>query len=772
MVKLLIGIAALTQLIETSPAQSWITNGLVAYYPFNGNANDASGYGDNAFVNGATLAIDRYGNPSSCYSLLASNHASITNSGAHLPTGHSARTFALWIKPNYIYPVSGYGTESFFGYGIGSRGLTAFLNHDPDTNVLYISMISTSAESMSYWTSYQKWDFNIWHQIAYVIDTSSNLTIYVDSSLAVANTPATNVGFDIPKTSLNIGGFQANYFDGKLDDIRIYNRALSSNEVQQLYAIEAPQPPVITSQPQSVITNQGATATFSVSATGTNGVWVQWYKDGVGLPNATNTVLTITNARPPNIGNYMVVVSGYGGSVTSSVVSLSLTGVNSALWQGLVAYYLLDGSASDASGFSRLAPTNACFSTDRIGNASKCLVVTNVSQALTIDSTFGLPFGSASRTVAAWVSFGSTNGVRVIFDYGAKGPQKRYAMYVDSASAFGVSNDATNYWSPIPLANGTRWYHLTTTFDGISLQLYKDGSSVYRGSNITDIATTDSGVFVLGASLYGLEPMNGKLDDVRIYNRALSSTEVAQLYASEAVPPSITTQPYSVVAYAHSSASFTAAVAGSEPLSCQWTFYGTNLANSTNTSIMLTNIQPSNLGSYRLLVTNAAGSVASSAATLFMYPYIATPFAGAVTYWGQSNTFSVAAWGNYLQYQWYLNGAEVPNATSASLTIPAIQFTNAGMYSVVVSSIFGSVTNTPVQVVVNPANVSLKLYPNVVIEGTVGYNYLIQMSTNLFNTNAWITMTNFTLTQPIQYWDDISDDSTKPGRYYRVLPGQ
>ena len=114
----------------------------------------------------------------------------------------------------------------------------------------------------------------------------------------------------------------------------------------------------------------------------------------------------------------------------------------------------------------------------------------------------------------------------------------------------------------------------------------------------------------------------------------------------------------------------------------------------------------------------------------------------------------------------------MPNATRATLTIPAIQFTNAGMYSVVVSSIFGSVTSTPVQVVVNPANVSLKLCPNVVIEGTVGYNYLIQMSTNLFNTNAWITMTNFTLTQPIQYWDDISDDSTKPGRYYRVLPGQ
>ena len=165
---------------------------------------------------------------------------------------------------------------------------------------------------------------------------------------------------------------------------------------------------------------------------------------------------------------------------------------------------------------------------------------------------------------------------------------------------------------------------------------------------------------------------DGQIDDVRIYNRALGSNEVAQLYASEAVPPSITTQPYSVVAYAHSSASFTAAVAGSEPLSYQWTFYGTNLTKSTNDSITITNIQPANLGTYKLQVSNPAGSVTSSAATLFMYPYINTPFAGAVTYWGQSNTFSVGAWGNYLQYQWYLDGVEVPNATSPTLILPAI----------------------------------------------------------------------------------------------------
>ena len=171
-----------------------------------------------------------------------------------------------------------------------------------------------------------------------------------------------------------------------------------------MLAIEAPQPPAITSQPQSVITNQGATATFSVSATGTNGVWVQWYKDGVGLPNATNTVLTLTNARPPNIGNYIVVVSGSGGSVTSSVVSLSLTGVNSALWQGLVAYYPFNGNANDATGVGNNGTVhNAISVRDRFGavNSAYRFSITNQSFIQVADPV--IPIETNARTVSMWI---------------------------------------------------------------------------------------------------------------------------------------------------------------------------------------------------------------------------------------------------------------------------------------------------------------------------------------------------------------------------------
>ena len=93
----------------------------------------------------------------------------------------------------------------------------------------------------------------------------------------------------------------------------------------------------------------------------------------------------------------------------------------------------------------------------------------------------------------------------------------------------------------------------------------------------------------------------------------------------------------------------------------------------------------------------------------------------------------------------------------------------------VVSSPFGSVTNVAAQVIVNPAEVALGFYPGLTINGVVGYSYIIQSSTNLADVNAWITLTNLTLTQPVQLWLDTSVDASSPFnplQFYRVLPGQ
>jgi hypothetical protein len=78
-------------------------------------------------------------------------------------------------------------------------------------------------------------------------------------------------------------------------------------------------------------------------------------------------------------------------------------------------------------------------------------------------------------------------------------------------------------------------------------------------------------------------------------------------------------------------------------------------------------------------------------------------------------------------------------------------------------------------VVVNAAGVSLGFCPALTISGVPGYSYVIQSSPDLRNTNAWVTLTNLTLTQPVELWLDTSVDASSPfnSRYfYRVLPGQ
>lgn len=154
------------------------------------------------------------------------------------------------------------------------------------------------------------------------------------------------------------------------------------------------------------------------------------------------------------------------------------------------------------------------------------------------------------------------------------------------------------------------------------------------------------------------------------------------------------------------------------------------------------------------------------------YPRIIVSPQSQVGFWGKPLTLNVVAQTIYpLGYKWWKDGAPLTEATNASLSFASLDFTNAGGYSVVVNNLYGSVTSAPpANVVVNPAGVSIALYPGVRIDGVVGFTYGIQFTTDLSNTNSWIGVTNLTLTEPVEIWYD-SVPATFPKRFYHVLPG-
>jgi hypothetical protein len=251
-----------------------------------------------------------------------------------------------------------------------------------------------------------------------------------------------------------------------------------------------------------------------------------------------------------------------------------------------------------------------------------------------------------------------------------------------------------------------------------------------------------------------------------VYGAVTSSPASLTIYQ----PAAIVTPPAGEVVPNGAPATFTVTASGFPTLTYQWALNGTNIAGATMASLTINAIHLKDLGNYVVLVSNAYSSAQSLAATLSMSPSIISPFAGVSGLWGQGAVLTVGAEGSgNLTYQWFKDGAAVVGATNATYTIPTLQLTDAGLYSVAVSSGFGSVTNIPAQVVVNPADVSLGIYAGIVIQGTIGYSYGIQYSTNLTDTNAWIDATNITLQQPIQIWSDYgSDVRANPKRYYRI----
>lgn len=246
---------------------------------------------------------------------------------------------------------------------------------------------------------------------------------------------------------------------------------------------------------------------------------------------------------------------------------------------------------------------------------------------------------------------------------------------------------------------------------------------------------------------------------------------IARLAADETPqPPLVLVPPQNQIASLGSNVTFFTTISGSPTMYYQWRKDGTNLVGATATNYTIASVTTNHVGSYDVVATNAYGSVTSTPpASLSISPSLLSPYVGVVGLWGQQATLSVSAYGSgTLAYQWYKAGQAISGATNNTLLFPTLQISDAGLYSVVVASQYGIVTNTPAQLVVNPANISLGLYAGILIEGTAGYTYGIEYTTNL-QSATWQSLTNITLGQPVEVWVDKSIKATdSPKRYYRV----
>ncbi len=160
--------------------------------------------------------------------------------------------------------------------------------------------------------------------------------------------------------------------------------------------------------------------------------------------------------------------------------------------------------------------------------------------------------------------------------------------------------------------------------------------------------------------------------------------------------PFFTAQPQNFTGVAGTNATFNTVAGGGTPLAYQWRFNGTNISSATVSTLVITNIQSANAGTYSVVVSNSAGTLASSNATLTVNvpPGIAANPQGVTTNQGQVATFAVTATGTTpFGYRWRFNGLNISGATASNYSRTNAQCTNAGSYDVVVTNIAGSVTS-------------------------------------------------------------------------------
>jgi len=305
-----------------------VWRGMVAYYPFDGSIRDESVYNGSGQMTKGEYSTNRLGKLTSSLLLRTNNDVVLNVNAGVLPVGSADRTFSMWIQPN---PSKLYSQEYFLAliYGndsVPGGALTMFIQND----VFNLNPFPLPGDPRLLAQRPSRIWHGEWRHLVWVMHgTERKAECYLDG----VQVPDGSFGFpgqhviNTLHTQVRVGSWHPDapstqQFYGGLDDIRIYRRALSRDEVISLYHSELSPVPTFGRQPQSVTVNLGESTLLS--ATATNAMSYQWLKDGIPLPGATNSVLVITNVQPTSFGDYEVAVGNALGSVTSQVASVRL----------------------------------------------------------------------------------------------------------------------------------------------------------------------------------------------------------------------------------------------------------------------------------------------------------------------------------------------------------------------------------------------------------------------------------------------------------------
>jgi hypothetical protein len=460
---------------------------------------------------------------------------------------------------------------------------------------------------------------------------------------------ATSSSFVIPS---------AQYSDQGAYSVVVTNTLYQCGTVSSDATLTVVVPVTILVQPENQVIFAGDSATFSVLADGTPPLSYQWWFNSLPISGATESAYTATKAQPANIGSYVATVANAATSTSSVPAFLMVLAPPSIVTQ-----------PQDTNVFPG-QPTSFTVAASGTAPLRYQWLLNDAPIAGATASTYSLP--SAAATNAGLYSALVTNAIG----------------RVTSASA-----RLTVYAAP-----------------GITSQ--PQSTNVAQGGNAAFSVAAAGVPAVFGYQwLLNGAPIAGATADICLVSNAqpadvgayavIVTNLAGSIISSNALltvimPPFIVTQPSNQVVLAAQSASFSVEATGTA-LAYQWRFNDADLPTATTNACLITSADPTNEGTYTVVVTNVLGALTSEVATLTVYvpPNIITQPQSIEVIAGQAAAFSVVASGRPPpEYQWLFNGAPIVGATGGTLQISNAQPGDLGTYAVMVTNLVGSVTSS------------------------------------------------------------------------------
>jgi hypothetical protein len=669
--------------------------GLVSWWSAEGNPLDSADSNNGTLQGGATFTPGKVGQ--------AFRFSPASGGTVFVPDAANLRltnqlTIEAWI--NTLSTNEDRGIVSKVGFATGNNGYQIGLSGN--------SLLGQFNSPGLSWPAYQIMcplpiATGVWHHVAWTYDQSA-MKLYFNGQPVATNVIGAHP-IATTTTDLRISGADDHvYFDGMIDEPAVYNRALSDAEIAAIYnagsAGKCGLPPSILTQPQDQTVTAGANMIFTVAASGTPPLSYQWWLNNAAIAGATGTSLVLTNVQDSQGGIYRVVVSNPFGSLTSSKAALTVLSAPACVTPpaGSVSWWAAEGNALDSANSNNGAlQGGATFAPGMVGQAF------NFNPA---SGTVVVPDSSSLRltnqlTIEGWINTRANTdpgGYAIVSKLSYPTGNNGYQFLVVGNTLQGLFNSPGTSWPSQRIISGPVistgvWYHVAFTYDQSAIKLYCNGQLVTNkviGAHA--IAASISDLHISGVDSSHTY-FDGLIDEVSIYGRALSANEIAAIYTAGSsgkcgLPPSILTQPQSLAAAVGSNITFTAAAAGTPPLSYQWRLNGTNIAGATGTSLTLNNVQPALAGNYTLRVTNAFSWTISSNAVLTVNqaPGCATPPAGLVGWWRGEGAAGDSAGTNFgvLEGSVAFTAGEVGqafsfNGTNADVRVPASTSVNVGL---------------------------------------------------------------------------------------------